>query len=47
LHARVDLETISAILWQSQLSVTGDYYAPMTAQVMQAALAQLSVLLQD
>ena|GEM_PF-3776427 len=47
LHAGVDLETVSAILWQSQLSVTGDYYAPVTAQVMQPALAQLSALLQD
>jgi hypothetical protein len=27
LHAGVDLETVSAILWQSQLSVTADYYA--------------------
>jgi hypothetical protein len=47
LQSGVDLETVSAILWQSQLSVTGDYYAPMTAQVMQPVLAQLSLLLQD
>ncbi len=46
LQAGVDLKTVSAILGQSQLSVTADYYAHVTCALKQPALTRLSQLLQ-
>jgi integrase len=45
LHAGVDLETVSAVLGHSQLSVTADYYAHVTEGLGRQALARLDAVL--
>lgn len=45
LHQGCDLKTVSAVLGQSQLSVTADYYAHVTAALTGSALAGLSAAL--